>query len=136
MLIPWKENGRRTGLRGENSRKIHYLPELRANKSVQPPSYEYSTVFLINRPFLFNFAHFFHPISPKIRAFWGRICAGTKKISATCLTKVTDIAHFTPICRRRDPALTPVCAVFVPVLCRLAARWPDLQTVNCRMPID
>ena len=97
--------------RGEKSRKFQYLPELRANKSVQPPSYEYSTIFQNDRQVSPGF------LPPK-KGPWGRNCAGTEKISAACLPKVTDIPHFIPICHRRVPALIPilchVCAAYVP----------------------
>jgi hypothetical protein len=53
-------------------RKIQYFPKLRANKSVQPPSYEYSTIFQSNRPFLLNFF-------PQIRALGGEIVPLRKK---------------------------------------------------------
>jgi hypothetical protein len=39
---------------------------------MQPPSYEYSTVFLINRPFLLDFFS-------EIRAFGGKIVPPQKK---------------------------------------------------------
>jgi len=36
-------------------------------------------VYLINRPFLFNFAHFFHPISPESGPFEGEFVPVRKK---------------------------------------------------------
>ena len=98
--------------RGKISRKFQYLPELRANKSVQPPSYEYSTIFQNDRQISPGFL-------PPNQGPWGRNCSGTKKNSATFLAKVTDIPHFISRSRRRCPALTPslshICPVYVPL---------------------
>ena len=58
--------------RGEKSRKNQYLPELRANKSVQPPTYEYSTIFQNDRQIFPGFL-------PLKKGLWRRNCAGTKK---------------------------------------------------------
>jgi len=56
---------------------------------VQPPSYEYSTIFQNDRQIFPGF------LPPK-KCHWGRNGVAVKKISAACLAKVTDIPHFTP----------------------------------------
>jgi hypothetical protein len=96
--------------RGVKSRKIHYLPELKANKSVQPPSYEYSTIFQNDRQIFPGFL-------PPNQGPWGRNCAGTKKFPQ----------HFSPkllifITLPREAAATdPFKSSFVPFLCRFCA---------------
>jgi len=67
-----EKNGRRSGPRGEKSSTGLNLGKIKANKSLNSPSYEYSTVFLSNRPFLLNF-------SSEIRAFGGEIVPVQKK---------------------------------------------------------
>jgi hypothetical protein len=127
MLIPWKENGRRTGPAAKIPEKFSTCLNLgqinRCNLQVM------------------NIPRFFGPtglfcatFSPKPGALGAKLCRN-KKISATLLTKVIDISNFTPIFRRRDPALTPVCSMFVPFMCRFAARRPPRQAVPCRITL-
>jgi len=66
MLIPWKENGRRTGPRGEKSSTGLNLGKIKVNKSLNSPSYEYSTIFQIDR-------QIFPAFCPQIRALGGEI---------------------------------------------------------------
>ena len=58
-------------------------------KSGESPSYEYSTVFRINRPFLFIFF-------PEIGAFWGRNCAATKKFPQKVVHKLLILLTLLP----------------------------------------
>ena len=97
-------------------------------------------VFRMNRPFLFNFAQLFLRNQGLIRAFWGQNCSATKKFSAVCHAKVTDIPHFTPHSLCRGPALTPslchVCTAYVPLSCPPArpasGLLPNTTTVSVR----
>jgi hypothetical protein len=66
----------------------------------------------------------------------GRNCAGTKKISAALLAKVTDIPRFTSPSRRRGPALTSVCAMVVPFLRRISESRRKRRAVRCLMPLE
>ena len=108
------KNGRRTGPRGEKTKKFHYLSELRENKSLHLSSYEYSTVFRSNRPFLLNFFS-------QIRAIGGEIVPVQKNFRSMSRKSYSYSSLYPdlplPHCGF-NPSLFHVCAAYVP-LCRL-----------------
>jgi len=86
-------------------------------------------VFLIIRPFLLNFAQLFLRNQGLWGHLWRQNCSATKKFSAACLAKVTDIPHFTPICRRPSPALTPILCHVVPLMCRISYHFAIIMNI-------
>jgi hypothetical protein len=105
-----EKNGRRSGPRGEKSSTRLNLGKITANKSLNSTSYEYSTVFRTNRPFLLSFF-------PQTRALGGEIVPIQKKfpqhVSQKFLILLT-LLRFAAAAFRYNPQ-------FVPSLCRFCA---------------
>jgi len=89
-----------------------------------------------NIPRYFRTTGKFSPVFPPKSVPLGANLCRYKKISATLLTKLIDITHFTQVSHRRGPRKFPFCPIFVPFMCRFAARRLQRRAVSCRIPLD
>jgi hypothetical protein len=109
------------GRAAQNPIKSSTCLNLRKNKSVNPPSYEYSTVFRSNRLFLLIFF-------PEISALGGRNCAATKKFPQHVSQKLLILLTLL----REAAAAAPIKSSFVPCLCRFCAASPPAGPIGER----
>jgi len=111
FLVIWEKNGCLIWPRSEKSSTGLNLGQIK-----------FSKLQVANIPRFFVQMVFFPRLFPPNQGHCGRNCAATKKISAACLDKVTNIAHFTPICRSRGPTISPTLCHLVPFMSRISEK--------------